>query len=139
MTDDTDEPTVVYVPGAENHYDICSNTVVLDALLKEHSTAHEVIKSHELEHARQTTSEGWLLPAFLRYELTTDLRRGFDYSEEQEAVREYYEARDDAYGAPIRTRLSTGVGNVARSLWLLPILAIGGWYQLLRDLREVWP
>lgn len=125
MSDSDEEPEIIYVPGAQNHYKPGHNVVVLDARLKDFPLAHEEIKAHEIGHA---DPENCGLISHAVYEFKTDWHTYFGSGETAQELREYL-------GTPPRNKRSTlallqhGVADNFRVWWAAAMRAVAPLYR----------
>ncbi len=120
------EVAVYYIPDVRNRYNPEEDVVVLDEELKEWPLAHEVIKQHELDHAKAENSTALGL---LTYELRTDFCRYFSSDPEWEAVRDYLQAQNKPTN--LRIWLKSNCVNHLRSVWTAAMIPLHGCYQAM--------
>jgi hypothetical protein len=108
------ETPVYYVPGAANHYDPVEDVIVIDENLKEYELAHQLILSHEQEHAKKDSAVEWLW-----LDLRSDFRQLFSYDPAIRQARQYI---DDRPVPPAKYAAS----NMVRELFRLPLTFLSG-------------
>ena len=124
---------IVYAPeGIEhNYYSEIANTVVLDSELRQNETVHDIILSHELQHAENGYQSFRGIARNLILEFKTDVYHIFSMSEDAKKVRDYYDNRE--YGTKsLMNVFGTGLINFLRSSWNLIFVPTGKLY------RSVW-
>ena len=134
MTEQEEGPEIVYVPGAENHYKYEHDVIVLDERLKDYPEAHEYIKNHELEHAKQGANAGFF--ELLRLELRTDIDHYFSESEEIAEVREYFDSISGEQRLHPAASLKFTLTNTLRELWNVPLRPLSWMYRKTNTVRE---
>lgn len=130
--------TILYAPDGvpHNFYDDAADIVVLDARLKENQTAHEIVRDHELQHARNgyDSIDGFVSNLLL--ELRTDYWRWFSMSEEAQELRDFFDSREYPRES-WKERLSSKVINLLRFIWTIPGSTIGPVYRMVRRWLDV--
>jgi hypothetical protein len=123
-----DGPRIVYVPGDStvNRYHPGHDAIILDETLKDYPDVHDLVKAHELEHARQHRDPDSGLLAWAKHEFRTDWLLRVSRSEDAQRARTYIR-ESHREGGTKRERAKGAALDIMRSTWvtlLLPIAAL---------------
>jgi len=130
-TIDGETVEVYYIAGERNRYKPEENIIILDEELQDWPTAHDVIKQHELDHAK---TENQTVVGLLSHELKADLRHYFSPSEEWQQTRTYL---NEQPAGGVKPWLLHGGVEFLRGVWTTVFIPLHGVYRGIARVKGV--